>query len=82
MPKKIKKYTDQLNFLAEPGTIKKLVAMSYFLGTRGKYGAIAKRLVVDGIRTFESGLSPSNKKIYDEILSNLNITESDAFRDE
>lgn len=74
MPKEIKKYTDQLNFLTETGTLNKLVAMSYFSGTRGKYGVVARNLVNAGIANFENTLDDKNKRIYEEILKNLSIS--------
>lgn len=76
MPKTVKKFTDQLNFLTRNGTINKLVAIGFFMGAKGRYSIPAKRFIEEGIANFESNLSPKDKKIYEEILGNVNITNN------
>lgn len=76
MPKTDLIYKEQCNFLNVAGTIRKLVAISYYKGGKGRYADPARNFIADGIRRFEEGLSEKDKKRYLEILDNLNLADS------
>lgn len=73
MPKMQINYTDQINFLAPNGTMSLLRAISYYRGSRGFYADPARDFMDRGIREFVEGLSPKDRKRFDEILENVKI---------
>ncbi len=76
MPKTDLIYKEQCNFLNVAGTIRKLVAISYYKGGKGRYADPARNFITDGIRRFEEGLSEKDRKRYLEILDNLNLADN------
>lgn len=76
MPKTQLVYKEQCNFLNVEGTIKKLVAISYHKGGKGRYADPARNFIAEGIKRFEEGLTDRERKRYMEILDNLTMADS------
>lgn len=76
MAKKKLKYSEGVSFLGRAGTLHTLVAISYFMGYKGKLGEGARAMVQAGIDAFMSGLSPEEKRRYKEILQSVKLAGS------
>lgn len=68
-------YPEQINFLTLEGTIAKLRALSFLRGKRGSYGSAARDAMELGIGKILEGLSPAERKAYDEILKNIKLQQ-------
>ena len=75
MPKLQMVYTEQINFLTVPGTRALLIAIAFYRGEAGTYAAPARDFIDRGIREWIAGLDVKERKRFDEILDNVNITE-------
>lgn len=73
MAKKPLRFTDQINFLALDGTHDKLVAVSYYIGGKGRIGVGAKNIVDMGYQAFLSSLSPTERRRFNEILASVQL---------
>jgi hypothetical protein len=74
MPKLNKVYTDQLNFLAPGGTMDALVAIAFYRGDKGRYAGPARDFISKGIREFIEALPEKERRRFDDILRNVQIT--------
>lgn len=71
MAKKPLIYRDQINFLALEGTHNKLVAVSFYIGGKGKIGVGAKNIMDMGLDAFLSRMTPAERRRFDEILASV-----------
>ena len=78
MPKLTLVYKEQVNFLAEEGTLAKLKAISYFRGKGGPFSNTARDFIAKGIKDFEDSLTDKERRQYREILENVNIIRNPA----
>lgn len=75
MPKKTMDFPEQINLLAMKGTQAKLRAIAYYRGYGGQYAAPAREFINRGIAEFIKGLEPKERKVFDEILSNVEVVK-------
>lgn len=73
MAKKRKHLTDQISFLAPPGTLLKLEAIGYFRGRKGKKGVAAREMFERGMRSFLDSLEPAEARRFREIVASLKL---------
>lgn len=68
-----RKYTDQISFLAQPGTLETLEAIGYYRGKGGRKGLAAREMFTLGIQSFLGSLSASERGRYNEILASVRL---------
>ena len=61
--------------LANDGTREKLIALSYYRGSKGEYAPGVREALEAGLDQILAGFSPSEKKIFDEILQSVKTQE-------
>ena len=69
--KKPLKYPEQMNFLDVAGRHDTLVALAFYRGDRGAIGTAARAMMSIGIETYLNGLSPDERKRFNEILGSV-----------
>lgn len=73
MPKTHADFTTPLNILVTPEMKQLLIATSYHRGSRGAFGGVTRDMIQAGLDKYRAGLSPSERKAFDEILDNIKI---------
>lgn len=73
MPKTSKDFDVTLNFGVDLATKQNLVAMGYFLQSKGEYASVARNLLKRSFAKWRDDLSEKDRKDFDEILSNVKI---------
>jgi transposase InsO family protein len=71
-----RKLTGALCIAIAPDVLMRLVAMSYHMGRKGMLGKTARPILEQAVTDYYNRLSEAQKAEYDEILANVQITES------
>lgn len=74
MPKRKKQYTDQISFLAAPGTLSQLEAIGYFRGRKGRKGVAAREMFERGLQSFLDSLGQTDARRYKDILASVQLS--------
>lgn len=70
-----KEFKQRLSLMTTKDQRIKLIAVGYMAGDGGEYGAIARRFLHEGLMRYVAGLSPEQRKEFDEILESVTIRE-------
>ena len=76
MPKLHADFTAPLNLLVAPAMKQSLVALGYYRGAKGHFAGPTKDLIQDGLDRFIAGLSPVERKRFEEILESVRVAEA------
>lgn len=60
--------------LADDGTKEALVAIAYYRGEGRNYAGPVRDGLAEYVKNFQAGLSPANKKAFNEILDQVKLT--------
>lgn len=53
-----------------------IMAVGYHIGKRGEMGIVSRKFIQEGLDRYRSGLSPKEKAVFEEILSNVALKAS------
>lgn len=76
MPKKIIVFDVPVNVKMERRMIEYLQAVGYWRGNGGQYADPVREFCQEGIDRFLAGLSPADKRRFDEILESVRVVGS------
>lgn len=68
-------YTKRLDFFVSEEMRSQIIAISYFMETKGKHAPVCRNLLNTGIQFFLKGLPPKQRKEYDFIMSRVKTLE-------
>lgn len=74
MPKLSKDFDTTLNFGVELELKQNLVAAGYLLHRKGEYAGPARSMLWGAYKAWLGGLSPRDRKDFDEILTNVRLS--------
>lgn len=77
MPKHGRDFPDRIEFQVTHRMRVQLLTLGFLMGSGKSYAQVARNLLHQAINTAVAGLTPQRRKEFDEIMSNVEISEAE-----